>query len=207
VREDGLIRTLFVDKYRQLHQVHCGRLPTDEEITAAQGYYFALTGKGEYTDNERSMIGNKELFDLILRDKSKLLALDNPVEFIFSHSALGVGWDNPNIFNIATLNNSYSEIKKRQEIGRGLRICVNRLGERVYDPPEVDEEDEINLLTVIPNETYETFVTQYQQEIVDIYGTAAAGAETRHKHKGQNRSRKTLKRNESHFNSPAFREF
>lgn len=207
VREDGLIRALFVDKYRQLHQEHFGRLPTEEDITAAQGYYFALTGKGEYTDNERSMIGNKELFDLILSDKGKLLALDNPVEFIFSHSALGVGWDNPNIFNIATLNNSYSEIKKRQEIGRGLRICVNSKGERVYDPAEVDEEDEVNLLTVIPNETYETFVTQYQQEIVDIYGTAAAGAETRHKHKGQDRSRKTLKRNESHFNSPAFREF
>ena len=207
VREDGLIRTLFIEKYSQLHKEHCGRLPTNEEITAVQGYYFSQTGKGEYTDNERSMAGNKELFDLILRDKEKLLALDNPVEFIFSHSALGVGWDNPNIFNIATLNNSYSEIKKRQEIGRGLRICVNRHGERVYDPAEVDEEDEVNLLTVIPNESYETFVTQYQQEIVDIYGTAAAGAETRHKHKGQDRSRKTLKRNEEHFNSPAFREF
>ena len=207
VREDGLIRTLFVEKYRQLHQEHYGCLPTDDEIVAAQGYYFAQTGKGEYTDNERSMIGNKELFDLILREKEKLLALDNPVEFIFSHSALGVGWDNPNIFNIATLNNSYSEIKKRQEIGRGLRICVNKHGERVYDPPEVDEEGEVNLLTVIPNESYETFVTQYQQEIVDIYGTTAAGAETRHKHKGEDLSRKTLKRNEARFNSPAFREF
>jgi len=75
MREDGLIRALFVEKYRQLHQEHCGRQPTDEEVKAVQGYYFALTGKGEYTDNERSMAGNKELFDLILRDKEKLLAL------------------------------------------------------------------------------------------------------------------------------------
>lgn len=207
VREDGLIRTLFVDKYRQVYQEHFGSLPADDEIEAIQGYYFAQTGKGEYTDNERSMAGNKELFDLILRDKEKLLSIDNPVEFIFSHSALGVGWDNPNIFNIATLNHSYSDVKKRQEIGRGLRICVDQAGQRIYDPPEVDEESEVNLLTVIPNETYETFVTQYQQEIIDVYGTAEAGAGTRHKHKGQSRSGKTLRRNDTHFNDPAFREF
>ncbi len=64
------------------------------------------------------------LFDRILKRKEELLRIGNPVEFIFSHFALGVGWDNPNIFNIATLNQSYSEIKKRQEIGRGLRICT-----------------------------------------------------------------------------------
>jgi type III restriction enzyme len=207
VRADGLIRNLFVEKYRLLHKEHCGTEPTAEEIEAVQGYYFAQTGKGEYTDNERSMVSNKELFDLILKEKEKLLSPDNPVEFIFSHSALGVGWDNPNVFNIATLNHSYSEIKKRQEIGRGLRICVNRHGERVYDPADVAEGEEVNLLTVIPNETYETFVTQYQSEIVEIYGTPDAGAGTRHRHKDKDVSKRTLRRNDQLFNSDSFREF
>lgn len=207
VRDDGLIRKLFIEKYRLLHQQHCGVAATDEEIVAVQGSYFAQTGKGEYTDSERSMLGNKELFDLILKKKEELLSLDNPVEFIFSHSALGVGWDNPNVFNIATLNHSYSEIKKRQEIGRGLRICVNRHGERVYDADDVVEGEEINLLTVVPNETYETFVGQYQAEIIEIYGSTDAGAGTRHRHKDKNESKRTLRRNETLFNSDSFEKF
>ena len=126
-----------------------------------QGYYFARTGKGEFTDNESAMLKNREIYDLIFKDKQQLLSLDNPVEFIFSHSALGVGWDNPNIFNIATLNQTYSEIKKRQEIGRGLRICVNQQGRRIYDPASDDTDDEINVLTLIHNETYEAIVETY----------------------------------------------
>ena len=70
------------------------------------------------------MLKNKEIFDRILREKDQLLSFEDPIEFIFSHSALGVGWDNPNIFNIATLNQSYSDIKKRQELGRGLRASA-----------------------------------------------------------------------------------
>ncbi len=116
------------------------------------------------------MLKNREIYDLILKDKQQLLSLDNPVEFIFSHSALGVGWDNPNIFNIATLNHTYSEIKKRQEIGRGLRICVNQQGRRIYDPASDDTDDEINVLTLIPNETYETFALQYQAQLSDEFG-------------------------------------
>ena len=99
------------------------------------------------------------------------------MQFIFSHSALGVGWDNPNIFNIATLSNTYSEIKKRQEIGRGLRICVNQDGDRVRDKADVLINDRINLLTVFPNESYETFVAQYQAEIKAVYGETASGAD------------------------------
>ncbi|MGE5558606.1 MAG: hypothetical protein ACM3WV_08330 [Bacillota bacterium] len=133
--------------------------------------------------------------------------MENPVEFIFSHSALGAGWDNPNVFNIATLNQSYSEIKKRQEIGRGLRICVDRDGTRIHDEETASEGEEINLLTVIPNETYETFVTQYQHEIKEIYGYTGAGAETRHKKKGKDESKKEIRRNEEVFQSPAFKEF
>lgn len=207
MQSDGIIRRLFAEKYRQVHQEKLGRAPTPEETEAIQGFYFAQTGKGEYTDNERSMRGNQELFDLILKQKEELLRIGNPVEFIFSHSALGVGWDNPNIFNIATLNQSYSEIKKRQEIGRGLRICVNQNGQRVYDAEDCPEGEEINLLTVVPNETYETFVTQYQSEIKDVYGDSASGAKTRHKKKGKHPRKKRVKRNDEIYGSDSFREF
>lgn len=207
IQSDGVIKKAFIEQYKKVHKEFYGKEASNEQITKCQGYYFAQTGKGDFTDNERSMTSNKELFDLILKDKEELLNIDNPVEFIFSHSALGVGWDNPNVFNIATLNQSYSEIKKRQEIGRGLRICVNQVGQRIYDNAQTPEGQEVNLLTVIPNETYETFVSQYQSEIEEIYGTSKAGAETRNSHKGKKTTEKRIKRNESHFNSPSFREF
>ena len=99
-------------------------------------------------------------FELIMRDKERLLGLDEPLAFIFSHSALREGWDNPNVFQICTLAESSSEIKKRQEIGRGLRLAVNQDGERVRDPA-------INQLTVIANESYEDFASQLQTEMVE----------------------------------------
>ena len=207
IQPDGIIKKAFVEQYKKAHKDFYGKQADSSKIEQSQGYYFAQTGKGDFTDNEGSMRNNKELYDLILKSKKELLSLDNPVEFIFSHSALGVGWDNPNVFNIATLNQSYSEIKKRQEIGRGLRICVNQNGQRVYDKPETKEGDEINLLTVIPNETYEAFVSQYQLEIAEIYGTSEAGAETRNTHRGQKTTEKRLSRNNTHFNNPSFREF
>ena len=207
VQADGIIRRLFAEKYRQVCRDRLKREATEDEITAVQGYYFAQTAKGEYTDNEKSMRTNKELFDLILKQKEELLRIGNPVEFIFSHSALGVGWDNPNVFNIATLNQSYSEVKKRQEIGRGLRICVNQDGQRVYDAEDCPEGQEINLLTVVPNETYETFVTQYQSEISEVYGSTAAGARTRHKAKGKHPRKRRVKRNDTVYESDSFREF
>jgi type III restriction enzyme len=207
IQPDGIIKQAFIEQYKKAHKKFYGRDADDSQIGQSQGYYFARTGKGDFTDSESSMKNNKELYDLILKSKGELLSLDNRVEFIFSHSALGVGWDNPNVFNIATLNQSYSEIKKRQEIGRGLRICVNQDGQRVYDKPETAEGDEINLLTVIPNETYETFVAQYQSEIAEIYGSGEAGAETRNNHKGKKINEKRLSRNETHFNSPSFRNF
>jgi len=207
VQPDGIIRRLFAEKHRQVCKEKLGREPSEEETTAVQGYYFAQTGKGEYTDNERSMRGNRDLFDLILKQKEELLRIGNPVEFIFSHSALGVGWDNPNVFNIATLNQSYSEIKKRQEIGRGLRICVNQDGQRVYDAEDCPEGEEVNLLTVVPNETYETFVAQYQSEIKEVYGSTASGAKTRHKKKGKHPRKRRVRRNDDIYGSDSFREF
>jgi type III restriction enzyme len=102
-------------------------------------------------------------FELIMRDKERLLDLAEPLAFVFSHSALREGWDNPNVFQICTLAESSSEIKKRQEIGRGLRLCVKSVGDefvRVHDQG-------INRLTVIANESYEDFANQLQTEMVE----------------------------------------
>jgi len=207
INPKGIIKKAFESQYKKVHLEFYGTEPSKQQIIDVQGYYFAQTGKGDYTDKDTSMKNNKELYDLILKDKKRLLSLDNPVEFIFSHSALGVGWDNPNVFNIATLNQSYSEIKKRQEIGRGLRICVDQLGQRIYDNPQTLEGEEINLLTVIPNETYETFVNEYQSEIKEVYGSTNQGAETRNTHKGKKTTEKKIKLNKDNFNNPSFKKF
>ncbi|MFZ4780420.1 MAG: hypothetical protein ACOYM3_34130, partial [Terrimicrobiaceae bacterium] len=205
VRDEGLIKVLFREEYAAIHREILGTDPTPEQITESQGYYFAKTGGDEYTDSENAMLKNKKIFDEILRDKRALLEFANPREFIFSHSALGVGWDNPNIFNIATLNESYSDVKKRQELGRGLRICRNQDGQRIYDAEDVKEGEETNLLTIVPNETYETFAAQYQEQIKEIYGTAAAGSTLRENHKGRAKPKK-LKLTK-HFESAAFKAF
>jgi len=212
ISEEPVIKNLFVEKYKELYpEFHGNKQPTAEHIDAIQGFYFAQTGKGEYTDNENSMRKNSDVFDAILKDKKELLSFGdsvaNKIEFIFSHSALGVGWDNPNIFNIATLSNSYSEIKKRQEIGRGLRICVNTVGQRVYDSLTVTDDERINQLTVIPNESYETFVTQYQEEIKEVYGTSKAGAGMTHTHKGEKQNQVHFKRSKNETVNQAFKRF
>jgi type III restriction enzyme len=98
-----------------------------------------------------------------MQDKEKLLDINTPLRFIFSHSALREGWDNPNVFQICTLNETKSEIKKRQEIGRGLRLCVNQDGQRIHDR-------NTNKLTVIANERYEDFAKALQKEIEDDCG-------------------------------------
>lgn len=208
VGETPIIKNLFVQKYREIYpEYYGGKIPSSEEIQAVQGYYFAQKASGEYADNEGGVKEQSKIYDLILKKKEELLTLTNQVQFVFSHSALGVGWDNPNVFNIATLNNSYSEIKKRQEIGRGLRICVNQDGQRVYDALNVAESDRINQLTVIPNETYETFVTQYQEEIKSVYGSTNAGAGMSHSHKGIPADEVSFKRNTSSEIDKAFRKY
>ena len=106
---------------------------------------------------------DESAYQLIMRDKEKLLSFDSRLKFIFSHSALREGWDNPNVFQICTLNETTSVMKKRQEIGRGMRICVNQDGERVYG-------FEVNTLTVMANESYEDFARKLQQEIEEDTG-------------------------------------
>lgn len=100
---------------------------------------------------------DNDAYNLIMKDKEKLLSFDEPTRFIFSHSALREGWDNPNVFQICTLNETASETKKRQEIGRGLRLCVDQNGERQHDRT-------LNTLTVMANESYEEFAATLQTE-------------------------------------------
>lgn len=180
-----LIKRLFEEEYTTKRQTLTGQAPTVLQLQASQGSYFAQTGQGAYTDNESTMLKNSVIYKRILTDKAGLLQMSDPVEFIFSHSALGVGWDNPNVFNIATLNATRKEDKKRQELGRGLRICVNQQGQRVYDTPGTLLGQEINLLTVVPNMSYEDFAQGYQAEIEEAYGKEAqAGARLRENRAG-----------------------
>ena len=104
-----------------------------------------------------------DAYNLIMRDKEKLLSFDSKLRFIFSHSTLKEGWDNPNVFQICTLNETKSDIKRRQEIGRGLRLCVNQDGERLFG-------FDINTLTVMANESYEDFAEGLQKEIEEESG-------------------------------------
>jgi type III restriction enzyme len=206
--EEPKIKKLFIEKYTAIYpEYHGGKIPTHQQIQDLQGYYFAQNSRGEFADNEGGLKEQKKIYELILQKKDELLTIGNSIEFIFSHSALGVGWDNPNVFNIATLNTAYSEIRKRQEIGRGLRICVNQKGQRVYDALNTEDAERVNQLTVIPNETYETFITQYQKEIKDIYGGTNAGAGMTHTHKGKPQNEVRFKRNTDKGIDDAFKRF
>lgn len=126
--------------------------------------------KGKYKDSKegRSTKADDETYKLIMQDKERLLSNDTPLRFIFSHSALREGWDNPNVFQICTLNETKSDMKKRQEIGRGLRLCVNQNGER-------NLERSVNRLTVIANDSYEAFSKALQTEIEEDTGVKFEG--------------------------------
>ena len=206
--ENPVIKKIFEQQFKKVYaECHNGQAPSDEQVSAVQGFYFAKTSTGEFTDNEKTNKSNKEIYDEILHNKQKLLSFSSTIEFIFSHSALGVGWDNPNVFGIATLNESYSENKKRQEIGRGLRICVNQQGERVYDAEGTPDDEVINQLTVVPNETYETFARSYQNENEKAFGKSGTGAKLKHTHKGKHQNRVTFKLNKDEGVQSVFRRF
>lgn len=123
--------------------------------------------KGNVVDSKNKEGENEERgFNLIMKEKEKLLDMHTPVRFIFSHSALKEGWDNPNVFQICTLKDTSNEIKKRQEVGRGMRLCVNAKGER-QDSDVLGQEHvfDTNVLTVIASESYEEFAGKLQREI------------------------------------------
>jgi len=133
--------------------------------------YFSIDKKGRFIDsNEKRGEGGSDddsVYDLIMKNKEKLLSFSEPTRFIFSHSALREGWDNPNVFQICTLRHAQAEISKRQEIGRGLRICVNEKGERMDHSFVENEFFNFNTLTVIANESYDNFAKTLQKEILD----------------------------------------
>lgn len=116
---------------------------------------------------ERQGENEERAFDLIMKDKERLLSLSEPVRFIFSHSALKEGWDNPNVFQICTLKNSDNETKKRQEVGRGMRLCVNQKGERQDADVLGDHVFDTNILTVIASESYDDFAKKLQTEMAE----------------------------------------
>ncbi len=141
------------------------------DVKATHLGYFSRDkdGKDVNCSKKEDEISNVNAYDLILKDKEKLMSFETDVRFIFSHSALKEGWDNPNVFQICTLRNSKSSDKKRQEIGRGLRICVNKEGIR-QDTDEISDIDlfhRLNTLTVIANESYKDFVTSLQEESLE----------------------------------------
>lgn len=171
--QDGKIRYWFVEAYKEFSNhtkyAELASLPVDK----VHNGYFA-----QYKDIPKDTRGDSaaddEAYELIMRDKERLLSLDEPLRFIFSHSALREGWDNPNVFQICTLNETKSEIKKRQEIGRGMRLPVLETGERCFDP-------NINRLTVIANESYDDFARQLQTEIEEECGVRFEGRITNKK--------------------------
>ena len=143
-------------------------------VSEVHNGYFAADKNGQWKDS-RDTKGeggrtkdDDTAYTLIMKDKERLLDINEPLRFIFSHSALREGWDNPNVFQICTLNETSSQMKKRQEIGRGLRLPVNVDGQRVYD-------DSVNILTVIANESYADFSRKLQTEIEEETGIHFGG--------------------------------
>ncbi len=166
------IKGRFAEWFEEIYQqeivkpAYAGLLPYSVE--EMHNGYFSQDSKGRLKDTEGESQTDYDTYKLIMQDKEKLLDPDTPLRFIFSHSALREGWDNPNVFQICTLNETMSEIKKRQEIGRGLRLSVNQNGERIFDR-------NINKLTVIANESYEDFAKALQKEIQDDCGVDFSG--------------------------------
>jgi len=145
------------------------------ETADAHKGYFSIDKKGRAINStvKRGSEDSDDIsaYDLILKNKERLLSFDEPTRFIFSHSALREGWDNPNVFQICTLKHSYNTTAKRQEVGRGLRLCVNNLGER-QDTETLGETfvHGVNMLTVVASESYAGFVADLQSEIKsDLY--------------------------------------
>lgn len=140
------------------------------QVTDTHKGYFSIDKKSNrFVDSKTSAretdSDDVDAYDLIMKHKERLLSFHEPTRFIFSHSALKEGWDNPNVFQICTLKHSDSTIKKRQEVGRGLRLCVNQFGDRMDETIPGMDVHETNVLTVVASESYETFAKQLQGEI------------------------------------------
>jgi type III restriction enzyme len=178
-RQNGKYAQIFEEEYNRLirkpkyHSLFNELKDRSSEVSKIHDGYFSIDKRGKasdkkdkfeyFVDTSGKTAKDDDAFNLIMSKKEELLSFDTPLRFIFSHSALREGWDNPNVFQICTLNETTKEVKKRQEIGRGLRLCVNQDGERVKG-------FEVNTLTVMANESYEAFAKALQNEIEEDTG-------------------------------------
>lgn len=178
---NGDYAQIFEEEYNRIIQLPKYKLTLFKEVKEVNTNvldvhkgYFSSDKKGRksnskdkfeyYKDTSGSVKADEDTYQLIMKDKERLLSFDSPVRFIFSHTALKEGWDNPNVFQICLLKEmGASEIRRRQEIGRGLRISVDQSGNRVYD-------ESVNILTTIVNESFTDFVEGYQKELTEDSG-------------------------------------
>jgi type III restriction enzyme len=173
--QNGDYATIFEEEYKKLikkpkyQTLFAGVKDLDAEASDIHNGYFSIDKKAKasnkkekfeyYKDTSGTVAADEDTYNLIMKDKEKLLSFDSKLRFIFSHSALKEGWDNPNVFQICTLKEAgASDIRRRQEIGRGLRLAVNQQGERVRG-------FDVNTLTVMASESYEDFVENLQMEM------------------------------------------
>lgn len=194
--QPGTLRRLFEEEYTKLQATY----PEWQSLAAGEvhkGYFAKKKVKdvevySEDVNEKADGAEAKEAFRLIMQAKEELLSFSEPTAFLFAHSALKEGWDNPNVFQICTLNQTVSSTKKRQEIGRGLRLCVDQSGNR---PEEIN----LNILTVIANESYESYVANLQKN----YRDDGEGAPPPPKKPSQS----TARRRDDLFNGDAFQTF
>lgn len=200
VDNDGLIKKLFDEAFeKRKHQFPFYKAWSANQVR--EGYFAKRKGKNNIDEFIDTSIENKtqaekdlekQAYSLIMKDKEKLLSFDEKVSFIFAHSALREGWDNPNVFQICTLNTASSENRKRQEIGRGLRLAVNQDGARVSN-------EGINVLTIIANESYEDYCAKLQNDYIEDGDVAPS--------KPSNASKKPVNRRNEIFNGDDFKNF
>lgn len=161
--EEEYVRLIRAPKYQSILK----GMDLLEQAQECHNGYFSMDKKGSWKDTSGKTEADDQIYNIIMKDKEGLLSFGsepaNKLRFIFSHSALREGWDNPNVFQICTLNRTKSDVKKRQEIGRGMHLCVNQAGERIHDPYK-------NQLTIMANESYEEFAAKLQNEYEEDSG-------------------------------------
>ena len=183
--KEGFIRKAFENSFNK-HKKDYKDFKDKPAAKAHRGYF-------SEKKTDKSIKKDKDTFDLIMKDKERLLSFNEPVSFVFSHSALREGWDNPNVFNICTLNRTFSDMKKRQELGRGMRLPVDHEGNRITDQEHI--------LTVIANESYEEYASKLQKEYEEEYGDESKGIKP-----SNARKKKTLILKKEYCLNPEFKE-
>ena len=179
VVEKGVFWNIFEEEYTHILNENLSLFDSDYQqylrrfdASEVHNGYFSIDKKGRSVNSEvkrgKDTSDDISAYDLILKNKERLLSFDEPTRFIFSHSALREGWDNPNVFQICTLRHANSATAKRQEVGRGLRICVDADGNRMDFETLGENVHELNKLTVIANESYSSFVSDLQRETRDV---------------------------------------